>query len=169
MRAMTRTSFVSIALLAAVSLSGCSLLQGSGGGETVARDAETQEITEAGTADVFKLKVGDCFDDGDLTGQEVSDVAAVPCAQPHDNEVYYEFTMSGEEWPGEEAIGAAVDEQCAPQFDTFVGLSFEESVLKWFPLTPTEGSWTQLNDRVVQCVVYENGVRVEGTLAGAAR
>lgn len=170
MRMRVRSTFAAVALLSVVALGGCSAIQGLvGGGETVARDSDTQEVTEAGTADVFSLRVGDCFDDADTDSEEISSVAAVPCAEPHDNEIYYEFTMPEGEYPGDEAINAAADEQCALQFDTFVGLAYAESVLDFFTVTPTEGSWTGADDRVVQCAIYEPSVRVEGSLAGVAR
>ncbi|MFG6446520.1 septum formation family protein [Microbacterium sp. P07] len=168
MRVLARSTFAAIALASVVALGGCSAIQGLiGGGDPVARDAETQEVTEAGTADVFSLQVGDCMDEPDA--EEVTEVPAVPCSEPHDDEIYYEFTMPDGEFPGEEAITAAADAECAPQFDTFVGLAYAESVLDWYPYTPTEGSWTEGGDRVVQCVIYEPNVRTVGSLEGVAR
>jgi hypothetical protein len=143
------------------------MLQGVFGGETVARDSDTQEVTEAGTADVFTLRVGDCFDTVD--SEEVTEVPAVPCGEPHDDEIYYEFTMPDGDYPGQDAIDAEAEAECGPQFDTFVGLAYADSVLDWYPLTPTEAGWNELEDRVVQCVIYEPSVRVEGSLAGVAR
>jgi hypothetical protein len=168
MRVLARSTFAAIALASVVALGGCSAIQGLiGGGETVARDSDTQEVTEGGTADVFTLKVGDCLQEA--TSEEVSQVEAVPCSDPHDDEIYYEFTMADGEFPGEEAIYTAADEQCLPQFDTFVGLAYDQSVLDWYPYVPTEGSWTEGGDRVVQCVIYEPNVRTTGSLAGVAR
>jgi hypothetical protein len=169
MRVLARSTFAAVALLSVITLGGCSAIQGLLGGETVARDADTQEVTEAGTADVFSLKVGDCFDDETGATEEVSSVPAVPCAEAHDNEIYYEFSLPDGEFPGADAIDAAVTEECIPQFDTFVGLAYEESELEFFPFTPTEEGWNAASDRVVQCVIYEAGVRVEGSLAGVAR
>jgi hypothetical protein len=167
MRMLARSSFAVVAVASVLALGGCSAIQGIFGGETVARDSETQEITEAGTADVFALNVGDCINDVDA--EEVTEVPAVPCDEPHDNEIYYEFSMPDGEFPGDEATMAAAEEQCAPEFDKFVGLAYEESVLDWFPYTPTEGSWTEGGDRLVQCVIYEPQVRTSGSLAGVAR
>jgi hypothetical protein len=167
MRMLARSSFAVIALASVLTLGGCSAISGLFGGETVARDSETQEITEAGTADVFQLKVGDCLNDVDA--EEVTEVPAVPCDQPHDNEIYYEFSMPDGEFPGNDGTMAAAEEECGPQFDTFVGLAYEESVLDWFPYTPTELSWTEAGDRVVQCVIFEPDVRTSGSLAGVAR
>lgn len=167
MRVLARSTFAAIAVASIAALGGCSALQGLiGAAEPVARDAETQEVVEGGQADVFTLKVGDCFDD--VTEDEVYEVPAVPCGDPHDNEIYYEFTMPDGEYPGDDVITAAADAECRPQFEAFVGMAYAESVLDWFPFTPTEGSWSN-GDRVVQCAVYEPGARVSGSLAGVAR
>lgn len=153
-------------LLAAAALGGCSALSGIFGGN-VTRDAQTQEVTEAGTADVFTLRVGDCFDD--TSGTEIADVPAVPCTQSHDNEVYHSFEMPAGEWPGDEGIDAAANEQCGPAFDAFVGLAYDASTLDWFPITPLQGGWETLDDREILCAVWDPAGKVEGTLAGVAR
>lgn len=164
---LARSSFAVVALASVIALGGCSAIQGLFAGESVARDSETQEITEAGTADVFQLNVGDCMNSVDA--EEVSEVPAVPCGDPHDDEIYYEFTLPDGEFPGNDAIYEAADAECLPQFETFVGLAYEESVFDYYPYVPTEGSWNGANDRVVQCVIYEDGVRTVGSLAGVAR
>jgi hypothetical protein len=161
------------AALVAFSLAGCAGLSIPVGGAT--RDDETQEVTEGGTESVFEISVGDCLLEPD--GQEVFDVEAVPCAEPHEYEVYHEFEVDlGDEWPGTEAIGTAADEGCHPEFEAFTGIAFEESATLWYTaFTPLEASWAQ-GDRVVQWIVYEASddagmtiVPVEGSLKGAAR
>lgn len=87
MRALTRPALVGAVLLVGLGLTGCSALGNILSGETVTRDESSQEVTEGGTADVFSLRVGDCFDDEDTTSEEVSQVPAVPCSDPHDNEI----------------------------------------------------------------------------------
>lgn len=169
MRMRTRTAVVGAIVVVGLALGGCSALDGIfGGGQSVTRDAQSQEVTEGGTADVFTLQVGDCFDDQG-SSEEVSDVPAVPCAEPHDNEVYHEFTLTGDEFPGEEALLAEADAECTPAFEAFAGIAYADSTLDWFPLYPTEGSWNELDDRVVQCAIYDASLaKVEGSLAGAA-
>lgn len=154
-------------LVLAIGLGGCSAIEGLLGGPDVARDAESQEVVEAGEADVFTLRVGDCFDE--TNQEEVSSVPAIPCEEPHDNEIFHEFTLSGEEWPGDDAISAEAEAECGPQFDAFVGLPYAESVLVWGPMTPTQEGWEQFDDRVVQCIIWEPDTKVQGSLAGVAR
>ncbi|MDT9594112.1 septum formation family protein [Nocardioides zeae] len=160
---MNRTiAAAGFALLAATTLAGC------GSDEEATRDADTNEVTEAGEADVFSLALGDCIDDDGL-GNEVSDVAAVPCAEPHDNEVFHVVEMEGDDWPGDEAVEAAVEEGCVGEFETFVGVAYMDSELDIFPLTPTQGSWEQGDDREILCLIYDPAGPVEGSLEGAAR
>lgn len=155
-------------LLAAGGFTGCSALAEVLGMETATRDAESQEVTEAGNADVFSLRVGDCFDDDSMTG-EISDVPVVPCGESHDNEVYYAFEMPAGDWPGDTAIDEAALEQCDPQFATFVGLSYAESTLDWFPITPTQDGWESIGDHEILCAIWDPAGPVSGSLAGVAR
>lgn len=149
------------------SLAGCSALNVFGNGGEPERDAETQEITESGQADVFSIKIGDCLDE--TAADEVTDVPVVPCGDPHDQEVFSEFFLSGDEWPGADVIQSESLERCDAAFATFVGVAWDDSELDWFPFTPTEGSWGQNNDRLVQCVVFDPAGKTTGTLKGAAR
>lgn len=168
MNSSTRARITAAAaiLVVTAALGGCSAL-GSILGENVTRDSDTQEVTEAGSADVFTLRTGDCFDDTE--GTEISDVPAVPCAESHDNEVYHSFEMAAGEWPGDEGIDAAADEQCSAEFDTFVGLAYAESTLDWFPITPLQSGWETVDDREILCAVWDPAGKIEGSLAGVAR
>ena len=73
-------------------LAGCALLLVAAGCTTaVARD-DDGAIVERGALSVFSMRVGDCFDDPDhlIAGEllELGEVPGVPCAEPHDNEVF---------------------------------------------------------------------------------
>lgn len=159
-RSLSRTLPALVAgVMLAAGLSACS------GNAT--RDSSSEEITSAGAADVFSLRVGDCFND--VSQDQVSDVPGVPCTTPHDNEVYYLFQMPDGDFPGEAAIDAAVEESCLPEFESYVGIPYADSTLDYFPLTPTEASWNGLKDREVVCSVYDPAGQTTGTLKGAAR
>ena len=59
-------------------------------------------IVEAGNVSAFQIRVGDCFDDAGIFGEgdaTVSDVPALPCAEPHDNEVYAVFDVNLAKFP----------------------------------------------------------------------
>ena len=166
-RLPSRLALASVVALAAVaSLGGCAVLDKIFPAQAE-RDAETQQIAEAGQQDVFSVALGDCFnDDGAAANSEISDLPAVPCAEPHDNEVYFLFDLPGDEFPVD--VDQLADDGCFAQFATFVGAPYETSVLDYFPIQPTVETWAE-GDREVICSVFEPEVQTTGTLAGAAR
>jgi hypothetical protein len=134
------------------------------------RDADGT-IVGAGTLAADELGVGDCFDDEPTDGEvtEILDVPAVPCDEPHDNEVFHAFELDGDELPSEAEIEERVDEECLPAFDRFVGTAYEESELDLVSIWPTAGSWDD-GDREVLCAVYALDLsKLEGTVAGSGR
>ncbi|HEY6414866.1 MAG TPA: septum formation family protein [Acidimicrobiales bacterium] len=132
-----------------------------------ARDEDTDEVTEAGDADVFEMAVGDCLVDQSLTG-EVTEVPVVPCDQPHASEIFYSHIIDGDTLPDPTAMEAIVDEQCVGNFEGFVGMPYEQSVLEVTWLEPTAGSW-DAGDRELLCMVADPAGDVTGSLAGVAR
>ena len=148
------TLIATTVLLAALTLSGCSaittLLNGEG--------------------DVFSLEVGDCMNDyGDET--DITSVPIIDCDEEHDAEVYATEDIEGDSYPGGEEVSAAADEICIDEFGDFVGIDYEESLLNYWVLTPSEETWA-VGDREVVCTISkydENGdvVKVTGSLEDA--
>ncbi len=133
-----------------------------------ARDDETDEVTEAGDADVFEMAVGDCLpDDSSATG-EVTEVPVVPCEEPHASEVFYSYIIEGDELPDPTAMETIVNDQCLSNFESFVGLPYDQSALTVTWLEPTAGSW-DAGDRELLCIVADPAGGVTGSLAGVAR
>ena len=117
---------------------------------------------------VFTLEVGTCFDDSAET--EVSSVPEVDCSEPHDNEVFavFDYTAS-DTFPGTSAMNDAAQELCVAEFEAYVGLSYQESALAVFPITPTERSWDS-GDREIICALYDFDLsKLTGSMEGAAR
>lgn len=170
-------ALVGAAVALSLALSGCSALNGIlGGGNDAQRDDDGQ-VTEGSNIDIFSLKVGDCMPESDTNG-EITDADVVPCSEPHTDEVFYEFELADGDLPSDDEITAEVEAQCVPAFGEFVGTDWSESTLDFWWLTPTEATWTQANDRLVQCIIYEpdpedstgqTSLEVEGSLKGAAR
>jgi Septum formation len=121
-----------------------------------------------GTASVFDLTVGDCFDDPSESG-EISSVSAIDCAQPHDNEVFalYDYDGSGD-YPGEGTLTTAADDGCIDRFDAYVGTPYLDSEVFSTHLIPTEESWGT-GDREIVCVLYIPNEKIEGSLEGSGR
>ena len=105
----------------------------------------TGAIVDSGDVSAFEIRVGDCFDDEGVFSQgnsEVSKVPGIPCAQPHDNEVY------------------AV---------SFVGKDYASSTLDIATLYPSRDSWNRQTDREVVCVVFDvNAKKLVGSVKGLA-
>jgi len=164
---MSSSSLRSFALIGilAIGLSGCSVIENIFPAQAE-RDDETNEVKEAGEADVFTMAVGDCLNDQDA--DVVETIPAVPCTEPHDFEAYYSFDLTGEgEYPGLETIEGEADQGCYDAFPAFVGIAYEDSALDYSYFYPTEESWGA-SDREIMCIIYDAEPNT-GTLAGAAR
>jgi hypothetical protein len=156
---------------AALALSGCSLVGGLFPAEAE-RDESGQITAGHENTDIFSIRVGDCTNDVD--SDEIATVPTVPCSEPHDNEAYFAYDIEAKEFPGEQAVLAEAGDTCVSEFEDFVGISYEESMLDIWPLIPTDVTWAE-GDREVVCFIYAMNddftapVQSTGTLAGAAR
>jgi hypothetical protein len=122
-----------------------------------------------GDQSVFEMSVGQCFDDQEA--EEISSVPTVDCAEPHDNEVFalIDYTAT-DVYPGQDAMTDLGTELCIDEFESYVGLSYPESDLAVFPITPTESSWNDQNDREIICALYALDLsKLTGSMRGAAR
>jgi hypothetical protein len=130
------------------------------------RDA-SGAIVDSGSVDAFNMRVGDCFDDPtDTYGDEVSSLPGVPCAEPHDNEVYALVDVTLAEYPGEDAMWAHANDECLKRFEGYVGLDYESSSLDIYTMYPSTSSWEQ-DDREVVCALYDmNAAKLEGSMHG---
>lgn len=161
----TRALAVTAIAAAGFALAGCSLLNQVT--NTTERDDSGAPVATNEGADVFDLKVGDCFNT-DATGS-VSEVDIVPCGDAHDYEAYESIIMDGDTYPGDDATTSQADEGCSAAFETFVGLAYADSTLSLTSLYPTQETWDELNDREILCLVYDEAGQTEGSLAGANR
>jgi hypothetical protein len=146
--------------------------ENTGSPEETSAPTQGQETAApgAGAVNVFDLEVGDCLADSMPTGgEEVVTVETVPCSEPHSEEIYAVVTLPEGDFPGEEAVFAQADEGCTAEFESFVGLPYEESVLYYNYLYPyDEQSWNG-GYRWVTCSVYDPAGDTTGTLADANR
>src|SRR5262249_29603715 len=60
-------------------------------------------------ATVFRLHPGQCFNS---LPNGIAGAHAVPCRQPHDGEIYGEFRVAGQSWPGAAALGEQARQGC---------------------------------------------------------
>jgi hypothetical protein len=122
-------------------------------------------VVAEGDESAFELAVGDCLSSLD-DGVEVMSVPLVPCAEPHDGEVYDSFTLPEGDFPGDEDVATAADTGCTDRFEGFVGVPYEDSVLEIYFFSPTRRSWSLSNDRRVTCVIATDGAT--GSVRGSA-
>jgi hypothetical protein len=111
-------------------------------------------VVAEGDESAFELAVGDCLrsiDEG-----EAMSVPLVPCAEPHDGEVYDSFALPDGDYPGDETVATAAETGCIDRFQAFVGVPYEDSVLEVFYYNPTRRSWTLADDREVLCVIQSD-------------
>ena len=135
-----------------------------------AERGDSGEIERAGGVDAFTLRVGDCYNDRVFGGDQVSDVPGIPCGEAHDNEVYATFDLPGGAWPGSEFVDEAADLGCLERFQGAIGATYEESVLMYTTLYPTEGSWEERSDREVICAAYHMELeKLTGSVLGSRR
>ena len=113
------------------------------------------------------LRVGDCLPFVDYTDVDaVYELPVVPCEQPHSDEVFFIFDLDGTDFPGDTAVTDAAWDGCLAEFESFVGVSYEQSELDFYNYQPTKSTWIRSGDRTVQCILfsYED---VTGTLQDA--
>jgi hypothetical protein len=137
----------------------------------VSRDS-TGAIVRAGQVGVFDIRVGDCFNDQDTATEaseiEVLGVNGVPCAQPHDNEVFAVFDLRRDTYPEDEALRDIATDECLEHFEPFVGRDYWTSSLDIFAIYPTRRSWHELNDREVVCILYDMELnKLQGSMKGS--
>jgi len=164
-RLTTQAVSLGIVLAAALSLSGCSILN-----DLVAPPEQRDEegtIVDGGSTDIFTIAVGDCLVENVSEGA-VSAVKTVPCDEPHAGEVFADYTMDEGEYPGEDAVFAKAEEECSAGFETFVGLSYEDSTLEFSYYYPVEDTWNEADDRLISCIIEDPAnAELVGSLSGA--
>jgi len=130
---------------------------------------EISELAEPEDVDVFDLAVGDCLSEEiSDKGEEVTNVAATMCSEPHSQEIFASATVPDGDFPGQDAVNTQAEKDCVGLFSDFVGVAYEESQLEISYLTPTEESW-ETGDREILCTLYDPAGDTTGTLAGANR
>ena len=114
------------------------------------------------------LTVGTCFDVP--TSAEVTTVEKHACTEAHDAEVIFtgEYT-GGSTYPLQASISDYLSTTCAPAFQTYVGIAYEDSTafdMSYFK--PSIDSWNQ-GDRTFTCYVHDaNDAKLTKSAKGAA-
>lgn len=126
---------------------------GLAGQDDSTRD-ESGQIVDGGEVGAFRIRLGDCYNELTPDADEVESVDGVPCAGPHDTEIYFAFNLPGDEFPGADNVQESAGERCFEEFETFVGRDYETSAYGFYSMYPSEASWDGLDDREVLCAIY---------------
>ncbi|MFC4138817.1 MULTISPECIES: DUF2510 domain-containing protein [unclassified Microbacterium] len=122
------------------------------------------------TIDWWELQVGDCLPTDQPLYEDTGELVILPCATEHSEEVFHEYAMTQDDFPGDKATEVEAMRACEEAFTEFVGTPYEESELDFYGFWPNEDTWEFGDDRSVQCIVYDPvGDVVTGSLRGAAR
>ena len=157
---MLRAPLIRTALVLTLILGACS------GVPDVERDPSGQ-ATAAGTVRADRIRVGDCFDDP--ASRAVKGFPVKPCAESHDNEVFFEFDVSGGTYPGKATLTEIATARCTGDaFTAYVGRAYEGSTLDVFEVLPTPDTWDHDGDRQVVCALYaKDRSPLTGSMKGA--
>jgi hypothetical protein len=127
------------------------------------------DITSAGPVSVFDLRPGDCLNPSDEAVGEIENIEAVPCDEPHLQEVFalpeYPDEDGGGAYPGEAEIQQFADASCLEAFEQYTGIDYLNSDLYFTYLHPSVDSWND-DDRQVVCVITAGGDEMTGTVRG---
>ena len=122
-------------------------------------------ITSQGKVTVDKLKAGDCVVEN-IAEKEYSRVEVAPCAKEHSSEIFATFELENGDFPGDTKVDELAGQGCYDRFESFVGISYDDSKLDMTYLLPLKESWNV--DRGVACLVMSDGV-VTSSFKGAKR
>ena len=110
---------------------------------TGASRSDDGEIDRAGSLDAFDIQQGDCLDLPD-SDEDVAEVQAVPCDEPHEGEVYALPTLAAgpdAPFPDEVSLIEQSGDACYRAFEPFVGQPYDLSSLDFRLLNPSQDSW----------------------------
>jgi hypothetical protein len=122
------------------------------------------DITAGGDVSVMSLRVGDCLN-GLREGQNISDLPGVPCAEPHEGEVFAVFDLPAGAYPGDAKIAGDAERECSDRFEAYAPSSVDDTAIELFFLHPTRLSWAQ-GDHEVTCVATDPTRKRTGSIKG---
>jgi len=142
------------------------VLAGCGSTNAEPERDSTGQVLAPTTVDAIDIHLADCFNNPGA--ESVEEVMVVPCAEPHDFEVFHSFELEDGHYPGDDAVQEEWFKGCLAEFEAFVGTAFDESALDVSAIYPTEQTWNELEDREVLCSVTAiDGTRRTGSARNA--
>jgi hypothetical protein len=111
-------------------------------------------------ATVFGLRPGQCFDS---SPNGIAGAHVVPCAQPHDAEIYGAFRVAGQRWPGTAALGTQARLGCQARLSGYLNPELDTSGLAESYAYPNQGAWAA-GAHTVMCEIRGTQGRLTGSV-----
>ena len=112
-------------------------------------------------ATVFRLHPGQCFNS---LPNGIGGAHAIPCARPHDAEIYGDFRVAGRRWPGTAALGEQARQGCQSRLGGYLNPQLATTGLAESYAYPNEGAWAAGVHSVI-CEIRST----QGKLTGSVR
>jgi hypothetical protein len=111
---------------------------------------------------VFRLNPGECLNSAPNAS---SAVHVVPCAQPHDGEVFAAFALAGRSWPGSAAVRARAGAGCMSRLGSYLNPQLATVTLAQYYIYPSPGAWA-VGERTVICEIRSTQGKLTGSVRG---
>lgn len=99
-------------------------------------------VATAGRVPVNDLVTGDCLPDGSFDEGRATTVEVVPCDELHGAEVYADFDLEGDDFPGEDQVTRLAEGGCLDRLENLAGASWEELPYEMYYFYPQEQDWS---------------------------
>lgn len=110
---------------------------------------------------VFTLRPGQCFNSAP---NGINQANPLPCAQPHDGEVYGAFAVASHRWPGTKALAAQAHTGCLSRLSSYLNPQLATNGMTLAYIYPDQGAWAT-GTRMVICEIRG----ADGKLTGSVR
>ena len=115
-------------------------------------------------ATVFGLRAGQCFNS---LPNGIFGAHAVPCAQPHDGEIYGAFLVAGNDWPGSAALGSQARLGCQERLASYLNPQLATNDLAESYAYPNQGAWAAGEHSVI-CEIRGTAGRLTGSVRASS-
>lgn len=124
----------------------------------------TGTIAEGGSVSATAVRVGDCLNGLDDLSN-ITSLPAVPCAEPHEGEVFDVFDLPSGPYPGDAGLESVVEDECNTRLADFSAAAVADPNVGLYYLGPREVNW-DAGDREVVCIATTLDGPSTGRIAG---
>lgn len=125
-------------------------------------DPTSSTLADSGDVRVEQLRPGQCLN-GLEERSAIRNLPVVPCAEPHEGEVYAVFELPGGTYPGDDKVVKAAEDGCFDRLETQAPKAADDPDTEVYFLHPTSSSW-RLGDQGVTCVAMSGKGKVTGSI-----